>query len=232
MDEDGYVWYEGRADDVIIAAGYRIGPFEVESGVPRARRGRRGGRRRLARRAPRQRRQGVHRARVRATRRRTSSSPTSRSSCASGCPPTRTRARSSSSTSCRRRSPARSAGSSCASRRWNPRSEHAPVQEKGPNALVPVWAARLVGFAALASLGALQWQRMVAGLSSGRGVAVGGRRGRRGAAPSSPATGCHGARRGVGALVVAVLALLAALVVSGSRSTCCGRATGTSWSTG
>jgi acetyl-CoA synthetase len=31
MDSDGYVWYEGRADDVIIAAGYRIGPFEVES---------------------------------------------------------------------------------------------------------------------------------------------------------------------------------------------------------
>ena len=30
-DPDGYVWYEGRADDVIIAAGYRIGPFEVES---------------------------------------------------------------------------------------------------------------------------------------------------------------------------------------------------------
>ncbi len=31
LDADGYVWYEGRADDVIIAAGYRIGPFEVES---------------------------------------------------------------------------------------------------------------------------------------------------------------------------------------------------------
>ena len=31
LDEDGYVWYEGRADDVIISAGYRIGPFEVES---------------------------------------------------------------------------------------------------------------------------------------------------------------------------------------------------------
>jgi acetyl-CoA synthetase len=30
-DADGYFWYEGRADDVIIAAGYRIGPFEVES---------------------------------------------------------------------------------------------------------------------------------------------------------------------------------------------------------
>ena len=31
QDEEGYVWYVGRADDVIIAAGYRIGPFEVES---------------------------------------------------------------------------------------------------------------------------------------------------------------------------------------------------------
>jgi acetyl-CoA synthetase len=30
-DDDGYFWYVGRADDVIIAAGYRIGPFEVES---------------------------------------------------------------------------------------------------------------------------------------------------------------------------------------------------------
>jgi acetyl-CoA synthetase len=31
QDEDGYYWYSGRADDVIISAGYRIGPFEVES---------------------------------------------------------------------------------------------------------------------------------------------------------------------------------------------------------
>lgn len=31
QDEDGYFWYEGRADDVIITAGYRVGPFEVES---------------------------------------------------------------------------------------------------------------------------------------------------------------------------------------------------------
>jgi acetyl-CoA synthetase len=30
-DADGYYWYAGRADDVIISAGYRIGPFEVES---------------------------------------------------------------------------------------------------------------------------------------------------------------------------------------------------------
>ncbi|HEV7134287.1 MAG TPA: AMP-binding protein [Gaiellaceae bacterium] len=31
QDDDGYIWYEGRADDVIISAGYRIGPFEIES---------------------------------------------------------------------------------------------------------------------------------------------------------------------------------------------------------
>jgi acetyl-CoA synthetase len=30
-DEDGYYWYVGRADDVIISGGYRVGPFEVES---------------------------------------------------------------------------------------------------------------------------------------------------------------------------------------------------------
>ncbi|MBN1530598.1 MAG: AMP-binding protein, partial [Thermoleophilaceae bacterium] len=29
QDEDGYLWFEGRTDDVIISAGYRIGPFEV-----------------------------------------------------------------------------------------------------------------------------------------------------------------------------------------------------------
>jgi acyl-coenzyme A synthetase/AMP-(fatty) acid ligase len=32
-DEDGYFWFIGRADDVIISAGYRIGPFEVESAL-------------------------------------------------------------------------------------------------------------------------------------------------------------------------------------------------------
>jgi acetyl-CoA synthetase len=31
MDEDGYLWYQGRSDDVIKAAGYRIGPAEIES---------------------------------------------------------------------------------------------------------------------------------------------------------------------------------------------------------
>jgi acyl-coenzyme A synthetase/AMP-(fatty) acid ligase len=32
-DEDGYLYFEGRADDVIISSGYRIGPFEVESAL-------------------------------------------------------------------------------------------------------------------------------------------------------------------------------------------------------
>jgi acyl-coenzyme A synthetase/AMP-(fatty) acid ligase len=33
QDEDGYLWFEGRTDDVIISSGYRIGPFEVESAL-------------------------------------------------------------------------------------------------------------------------------------------------------------------------------------------------------
>jgi acetyl-CoA synthetase len=31
MDEDGYLWYQGRSDDVIKSSGYRIGPAEIES---------------------------------------------------------------------------------------------------------------------------------------------------------------------------------------------------------
>ena len=44
MDEDGYFWFIGRADDVINTAGHLVGPFEVESALvehPRRRRGRR-----------------------------------------------------------------------------------------------------------------------------------------------------------------------------------------------
>src|SRR5437879_13607183 len=33
VDEEGYFWFVGRSDDVIISAGYRIGPFEVESAL-------------------------------------------------------------------------------------------------------------------------------------------------------------------------------------------------------
>ncbi|WBX85942.1 AMP-binding protein [Sphingosinicella microcystinivorans] len=33
VDVDGFFWFVGRADDVILSAGYRIGPFEVESAL-------------------------------------------------------------------------------------------------------------------------------------------------------------------------------------------------------
>ena len=33
VDDDGYFWFVGRADDVILTSGYRIGPFEVESAL-------------------------------------------------------------------------------------------------------------------------------------------------------------------------------------------------------
>jgi acyl-coenzyme A synthetase/AMP-(fatty) acid ligase len=32
-DDDGYLWFEGRHDDIIVTAGYRVGPFEVESAL-------------------------------------------------------------------------------------------------------------------------------------------------------------------------------------------------------
>jgi acyl-coenzyme A synthetase/AMP-(fatty) acid ligase len=33
QDDDGYLWFEGRTDDLILSAGYRIGPTEVESAL-------------------------------------------------------------------------------------------------------------------------------------------------------------------------------------------------------
>jgi acyl-coenzyme A synthetase/AMP-(fatty) acid ligase len=33
QDDDGYLYFESRSDDIIISAGYRIGPFEVESAL-------------------------------------------------------------------------------------------------------------------------------------------------------------------------------------------------------
>lgn len=35
MDEDGFYWFQGRADDVITSSGYRIGPTEIEDAVLR-----------------------------------------------------------------------------------------------------------------------------------------------------------------------------------------------------
>ena len=114
LDEDGYVWYAGRADDVIISAGYRIGPFEVESACvehPAVKEA-------AAVASPDPRRGDIVKAFIvlaSGTRPATSSPTRSSSSCASATRPTPTRARSSSSTTCPRRSRARSAGSSCAS---------------------------------------------------------------------------------------------------------------------
>jgi transglutaminase-like putative cysteine protease len=89
-----------------------------------------------------------------------------------------------------------------------------PASERGPDALVPLWAARLVGFAALAALGALQWQRLVDGLGSGRALLW-----------AAAATGAAAAvlacdrlprrRRGVGTIAVAGASLIVALAVSG-----------------
>ena len=231
MDEDGYVWYEGRADDVIIAAGYRIGPFEVESAclehdaVAEA----------AAVASPDERRGNVVKAFIvlasghEASDELVAEIQKLRARAAVRLRlPTQDRVRRRAAEDAHRQDPpdrAPPAGDGIS------QLSTAPVQEKGPNALVPVWAARLVGFAALASLGALQWQRMIAGLSSGRAllwvavaVAAGGALIACDRLPRS--------RRGVGVLVVTVLALLAALVVSGSRSTCCGRGTGASSSTG
>ena len=43
-------------------------------------------------------------------------------------------------------------------------------QRSVSRALVPQWAARLIGFAALGVIGALEWQRLVGGLSDGRAL--------------------------------------------------------------
>ena len=44
------------------------------------------------------------------------------------------------------------------------------IEGRPPSALMPVWAARLVGFAALGALAALEWQRMIDGLPSARAL--------------------------------------------------------------
>ncbi|MBK5230367.1 MAG: AMP-dependent synthetase, partial [Thermoleophilia bacterium] len=33
QDDDDYLWFDSRNDDIILSAGYRIGPFEVESAL-------------------------------------------------------------------------------------------------------------------------------------------------------------------------------------------------------
>ena len=62
MDDDGYLWYQGRADDMFKAAGYRIGPTEIENCLVKHPGGRQCRRRAEAGCRARQRRQGVRRA--------------------------------------------------------------------------------------------------------------------------------------------------------------------------
>ena len=100
VDEDGYFWYVGRNDDVIKSSGYRIGPFEIESVLLRARGSARVRRHRRARSrcaARRSRPPWCSRKASRATRR-------SRASCSNGSSsarrPTNTHASWSSSTRC------------------------------------------------------------------------------------------------------------------------------------
>jgi 2-aminobenzoate-CoA ligase len=33
VDDDGYFWYEGRTDDLIVSAGYKISPIEIETAL-------------------------------------------------------------------------------------------------------------------------------------------------------------------------------------------------------
>ncbi len=111
-DEDGYLYFEGRDDDIILSSGYRIGPFEVESALLspprrcRSRRGRRpgpGARRRRAgdRRPARPRAQ-------RGARPRAAGALQARDRPLQVPPHRRVRRR-----SCRRRAAARSSGRSC-----------------------------------------------------------------------------------------------------------------------
>ena len=248
-DEDGYFWYEGRADDVIIAAGYRIGPFEVESAclehaavreaaavaspderrgnvvkafivlvdgaraVGRARQGDPGAR---ARPAVRLRLSAQDRVRGRPAEDADRQDPADRAAPARG--------------GVWRAAPHRRCAKLVRGAAWLPESGRAArahsrrrCDGSGPaarlaqpvtRALVPQWAARLLGLAALGAIGALEWQRLIGGYSSGRAllwmlaavvaaVADAGRRAR--VAP--------GWRR--------ALALAGALVLACSSATCC-----------
>ena len=129
-DEDGFLYFEGRTDDVIISAGYRIGPFEVESALvahPAVAEA-------AVVAAPDEERGAIVRAVVvlrdgrapgdaLAASCRTTSSARPR--------PTSTRAASTSPTSCPRRRAARSAARCCASGASGPRPRHDGAASEG-----------------------------------------------------------------------------------------------------
>ena len=117
QDDDGWLFFESRADDVIVSAGYRIGPAEVEStllGHPAVREAAVIG-------VPDEARGEIVRGRRRAARRVRPRRTSWRASCRSTSRPrprrTSTRAGSGSSTSCRRRPAARSTAPRCGRQR-------------------------------------------------------------------------------------------------------------------
>ena len=110
-DEDGYLFFEGRDDDIILSSGYRIGPFEVEAALlshPAVAEA-------AAVAAPDPERGAVVRAVVvlRDASRARSWPSSCRSTASARPPPTSSPASSSSSPSCRRRAAARSSARSC-----------------------------------------------------------------------------------------------------------------------
>ena len=130
-DDDGWLYFEGRGDDVIVSAGYRIGPFEVESALvahPAVAEA-------AAVAAPDEERGSVVRAVVvlrdgdYAPRR--SSCASCRSTSSARPRPTSTRASSTSSRSCRRPPAARSSAPSCAGRPSRPTRQ---TRTKAPDA--------------------------------------------------------------------------------------------------
>ena len=151
--------------------------------LPRARGGGRGGRGRLPRRAARQRGQGVHRLR---RRRRGLGRARGRDQAVRARAPGRARVPAQDRVHRRppedadgqdppdRAAPARAANVNQPKRGLAPFNlrivEAKATEHRRPPALLPPSIARLGGFAALALLGALQWQRMVAGLSSGHAL--------------------------------------------------------------
>jgi transglutaminase-like putative cysteine protease len=193
MDEQGYVWYEGRADDVIIAAGYRIGPFEVESAClehPAVREA-------AAVASPDERRGNVVKAFVVAADGWEPGEETAkaiqehvRKHLSAYAYPRRNRVRRRAAQDPDGQDPAHRTAPEGARAALNApfgcphgrgasivsvvatavNGSSAPVRERRPGALMPTGTARLVGYVLLALLGALEWQRMVDGLPAGHAL--------------------------------------------------------------
>ena len=113
IDEDGYVWFAGRADEIIKIAAHRIGTIEVETRLPAPPGRGRGRRHRPARRAARRGDRGVRRAEAGPRRRRTAlRARAARHASGASSAPVAVIGELTSSTCCRRRAAARSCAAS------------------------------------------------------------------------------------------------------------------------